>query len=191
MMEGVLYNYRLDHKNRKAAKQSGELGTVYYDAGYDLRYTFTKAFGSSYFQERYLESVGLSADVNFELCCDGKPLPKILVGETWLNEPAIWSGRGVNLLPLRMVVESAGGTVNWKPDSTEVELNGIRCRLIGNGTLQMRAEWTDAHDISHRMKIFCIRVYGNTYVETSLLTEVFGLEVVWNADDQTYIIPKD
>lgn len=190
LAEGVLYNYRLDHKNRQSAKQTAELGTVYYDAGYDMRHTFIKAFASPYFQGKYLESVGMQADMDFELLCAGNPPPQIICGETRLDETAIRSVGGVDLLPLRAVVETMGGTVTWTKELMEVELDGVRCRLLSLGDLKMRAVWSDGNGILRRMNLTRLQVYAKGYVEVSLLTEVFGLEVVWDADGQTCTVRK-
>lgn len=190
LAEGVLYNYRLDQQNLRYAGQADELGTVFYDTGYDLRYTYCKAVTGPKFQEWYLESVGLETDADFTLCCAGEPLPRILVGETRLEEAAIGCAGGIDLLPLRAVVESLGGTIIWSPEHMEVELNGTKCQLFSKGVLWMRADWKNERGMPHRMNIVRSVLYGNTYVDSSLLTEVFGLDVQWDDEGEVFIIRK-
>jgi len=182
LAHGVLNNYRLDRKNRAYAEAAARTGVVRYDGGYDLRYTYTKAYESPYLQTKYLESVGFETDAAFELISCGNPLPKVICGETPLEEPGLRCISGIDLLPLRPIVESLGGSLHWQRERLEVELNGIQCRLYSLGVLEVRAEWTDADGTPHRRKLSRTEFYESGYYETALLTEVFGLDVIWDAD---------
>lgn len=178
LAEGVLNNYRLDQQNRAYAKAAEQTGVVCYDGGYDLRHTYSKAFESGFLQSKYLESMGFEADMPFELL----DLPEIICADVPLEDPGLRCISGIDLLPLRPIVESLGGSLHWQRERLEVELNGIRCRLYSLGVLEVRAEWTDADGIPHRRKLSRTEFYESGYYETALLTEVFGLDVTWDAD---------
>ena len=190
LAEGVVYNYRLDQQNRQMAAQAEETDAVYYDVGYDLRHTYTKAHHSQYGQEKYLEAVGLRADMGFVPCRAGKPLPRIRVGETELNRAVFPCAGGVDLFPLCAVVEAAGGTVDLSLSCMEVELDGIRCRLYRRGVMESRAEWTDEYGIPHRMNLSWNWIWSDLHVDCKLLTEVFNLDVTLDADGQFCIIGR-
>ena len=185
---GVLTNYRVDLQNRAYARQGAQRGVVFYDGGYDLRYTHSKAMESVYFQTKYLESVGMAADTAFELGCIGGPLPQVVCADVRLEEPGLRCISGIDLLPLRPIVESLGGSIHWQRERLEVELNGIQCRLYSLGAREVRAEWTNGDGMSRRMKLSRTEFYGSGYYDTALLTEVFGLDVHWNEDGSSCTI---
>ena len=177
LAQGVLHNYRVDRRNREYAEAAAQTGVVCYDSGYDLRHTYSKAFESVYLQTKYLESMGFGADTPFALgsTCE------IRCADTLLEEPGLRCISGIDLLPLRPIVESLGGSLHWQRERLEVELNGIQCRLYSLGVLEVRAEWTDADGTPHRRKLSRTEFYESGYYETALLTEVFGLDVTWDA----------
>ena len=184
LARGVVGNYRLDQQNREYAQEGNRTGVVCYDGGYDLRHTYSKAFESVYLQTKYLESVGFGAETPFELCGTAR----IRCGDVPLQEPGLRCINGLDMLPLRPIVENLGGSIHWQRERLEVELNGIRCRLYSLGTLEVRAEWIDADGRNQRMKLSRTEFYESGYYETALLTKVFGLDVTWDEDGQSCTI---
>jgi len=103
------------------------------------------------------------------------------------SPPIIKNGR--TLLPIRAVIESLGGTVDWSPSDKKVTVslgtNTIEL-WIGNPQAKVNGitKWID--DTNHKVAPEIIN--GRTMIPLRFVTENLGATVDWNQDTKTITI---
>ena len=177
---GFWYNYQLEQRNDRAARESPETGEFCYWMDYDMRYTHSKPFSDGYFLTTYLEWKEIGADVEFyirganmfDLTVDGE---RICFGAT------IHEGRV--LLPVREIVEAAGGTVTTTGirNGLIVTLEGREYRADNGDPASSRWSWEE-DGVSRALEVPWFYNGAKMYFDQSLFVRLFGLEVVPEED---------
>ena len=177
MVQGFRANERLERWNIEQAEKTAPNQAVLYDIAFDLRYTHYKAHVLDYFEERYLESVGKDPGVGLLLQCNGGEFYRISCKGTDLELQGYQDSSGRITMPLRAVVEAAGGLVDWDGGCITVQLNGTTYSFLGCGGMNVEVEWLDAQENRHRERMLQMTLDGNTYMEQSFFEEILGLDL--------------
>jgi hypothetical protein len=100
--------------------------------------------------------------------------------------PIILNAR--TLLPIRAVVEAAGGTVTWDAAEQKVTIvrNGTTLTLwIGKNTAEIDGKWVS---IDTNPAVVPIISHGRTLLPLRFVAESLGLDVQWDASTKTVTI---
>lgn len=135
-MPHYVYNYAIEQFNHAAERQAHTTHVLGYNIDYQMDYTYSKPITSSFCRKHYLSALGLSDD-DCLLYFYSSTLPNIFLGGRPLEFPAIPDGNGGFLLPLRPIIESLGGTVDWTPEPapTIIRLDGKEASLTYDSQL--------------------------------------------------------
>lgn len=185
---GYWRNYKVDRLNKDYAGQFQPGGVLSYCIDYDLEYTWVKADFDPYFKFKYLESLGLPEDTPVHFySADGVDGTPIYYGKKLLSILAYDDG-GVCLLPIRTVVETCGGTLEWMPERTTVVFDGCayQCEPAGNECLKI--SWMDRQGQPQEALYRQKHDYGTNYVELSFFTDVLGIRIVYDDVISCYVI---
>lgn len=131
-MPHYVHNYTVEHRNRAAERKAHTTNVLWYDIDYHTDYTHLKPFNDAFCRNYYLPSVGLSDD-DCQLFFCSSALPRVFLGDQQAELPALPDENGQPLLPLRAIIESFGGTVDWTPEITTIRLDGKESLLFFNG----------------------------------------------------------
>ena len=121
---GYWNNYQVDRMNEEFAREARDGNTVRYCTDYDMDYTWIKADFDSYFRTKYLESIGMPKDSKVAFFSRFEETIPILYGDQTLAGSLRTEPDGTWMLPLREVIETMGGSLEWTADRRAVELDG-------------------------------------------------------------------
>lgn len=181
-------NHEVEKLNQQYAEEARSTGVLYYCMDYDMEYTHSKAFSDDYFYEKYLESVGLYGVDGLQVYFYGEGRPEVYVGGQRMTSPAFPGDSGNWLLPLRDTVEYLGGAVEWVPGLTTVTLYGRAYSIHDDTSPEYTVTWLGSDGTEKSMKAARTMSYFQTCVDSSVFTDVFGLEVAVSEDGQRITI---
>lgn len=187
---GYWQNYQIDQINQNYAIEDADKAYVCYCAEYDMRYAMPKADTDGYFKMKYLESIGRQEDTPLLFFGLHDEPVTVFWGEQELGLPAVRRDGGTALLPLREIIESVGGRVDWSLERFEAELDAAVYRLHMEAEDSVVLKWKDQ---SENEQVFCGRremINGSYYFDLSVFTEAFGLTVEWDPDQGCYHIGR-
>ncbi len=100
--------------------------------------------------------------------------------------PVIIDGR--TLLPVRAIVETAGGTVGWRSETQEVTLS-YKTDVI---RLTINSTTAYLNDAAQTLDVTPVIINERTMLPIRFIAESFGFDVQWNGDEQkvTITIPQ-
>lgn len=171
VLAGYWHNYRVDRINgaHVAAWEPGE--PLLYCMDYDKRYTDSKPYDSGgAYEDFYLQTVGLDPET-VEVCYYGADYPQIRLSGKLLRFPA-YEREGLMYLPLRPIVETAGGTVTLEGSRILVTLGekAFRIDYILRGRTNVAYEGGTA-------QYECTTDLAGFYLEERFYAEFLGLTV--------------
>lgn len=170
---GYWTNYQVDLLNRSFAWQDRDRFAIRYCTDYDMDYTWHKADSDPHFQAKYLESIGLPKQTRVAYFSRFEENIPIRYEDTTLIYSLRTKPDGKLMLPLREVIETMGGSVEWTRERLAVELDGAVLVLepVGSSRFQIRMEegrellfdWCSWSDV--------------TYCDVALFEEGLGITV--------------
>ena len=189
-VQGYWFNYQIDQINRQYTIEDADKAYVRYCTGYDMRYTMPKADTDGYFQKKYLESIGHQEDTPLLFFgLHDKPVT-VCWGEQELGLPAVRRENGTALLPLREIIETVGGAIEWNAERFAVEFDSVVYQLHTNEADSVVLKWKDQSGAEQEFCGYREMINGANYFEASVFTEVFGLTVEWDPDQGCYFIGR-
>ncbi len=169
-ISGFYHNWQTERQNQVYAQDYQETGILYYSMDYDSDYTHAAAFTDGYFWQTYLDSVGFDEVTGTYYVYSSSSFP-LWLNETLLSLPAL-DLEGTLYLPLRLVLETAGGTVDITGNGLLLSLNGTDYTYY-EGTLS----WTDTAGDVETIEFEAYTDLAWTYYPASVFTEVFGFSL--------------
>lgn len=169
VLAGYLHNYQVDRINRGhvADWEPGE--PLLYCMDYDKRYTDSKPYDSGgAYEDFYLQTVGLDPET-VSVCYYGTGYPAVRLEGELLRFPA-YEREGVLYLPLRSIVEAAGGTVTLEGSRILVELGALSCGIDYVLTGDTRVTWEGGSGA-----YACSTDQAGFYLEERFFAELLGL----------------
>lgn len=170
---GYWNNYQVDLMNQSFAWQDRDRFAVRYCIDYDMDYTWYKADFDPYFQAKYLESIGLPEKTRVAYFSRTEENIPIRCGDLTLIGSLRTEPDGTLMLPLREVIETMGGSVEWTLERRAAELDGVVLVLEPVGNTAFRVRMEDGREF---MIDWCTWA-GCTYCEAALFEEGFGIAV--------------
>lgn len=174
-MPHYIYNYTIEQLNRAAERRAHTTNVLGYNIDYQMDYTYSKPITSSFCRQHYLPSVGLSED-DCLLFFYSSDLPIVFLGDRPLEFPAIPDGNGGFLLPLRSVIESLGGSVDWTPELTIIRLNGKEAFLTYDSQL-INVTGTDDNGQSCAFSAYRSKKYHPFFLPSEAYQTIFSIHV--------------
>lgn len=172
-----MYNYRMEIRNEQFREELKTTHELWYNVDYDKDYTRDKIDRGGIYLQGYLKQAGFDSRTD-KLYVYSRKYPGILYRGERLSWYALWLN-GKYCLPIRYVVEEAGGRVVWnsEKDSVEFHLNGVVYQYS-----EEYLEWTDEKG-HHR--IFVKDTQKDlevSYFPRDVAEEAFGLDVALTYD---------
>lgn len=176
ILAGYWHNYRVDRINAVHVAEWEPGQPLYYCMDYDKRYTDSKPYDSGgAYEDFYLQSVGMDPDTT-EVVYYGADHWAVYLSGSRLRFPAYTSG-GTDYLPLRSIVEGAGGSVTLEGGKLLVTLDGCSFRLDYILRGETPVTW-DGGSAGYA----CDNNVAGFYLEEAFFTEILGLRIRWSAD---------
>ena len=172
-----LYNYRIETKNEQFMEQLKTTHELWYDVDYDKAYTRDKIDRGGIYLQGYLKQSGFDGRTD-QLYVYSRENPGIL----YKGERVSWYAKdlyGETCLPIRYVIEAAGGSVSWndKKESAEIHLNGLDYHYSGHDLT-----WSDDQG-EHRISVRDTRKdLEIMYFPKDIVEEVFGIHVTLTSE---------
>ena len=191
-VKGFWHNYQIDRLNMQLAEEARRNHCIRYCTDYDLDYTWIKANADPYFRMKYLESCGFDERELVIFFSRSDPFPHMLyLGEEVLNGGVLTDDQGRVLLPLRQIVESLGGTVDWELGRTAIRFNEKEYELLDLDEQTIRILWTDSTGRQNR-RDFAMRTYYThaKYCEIGMFVEVLQIPVRLDRERFCYVIAQ-
>ena len=115
----------------------------------------------------------------------------LYLGEEVLNGGVLTDDQGRVLLPLRLNVESLGGTVDWELGRTAIRFNEKEYELLDLDEQTIRILWTDSTGRQNR-RDFAMRTYYThaKYCEIGMFVEVLQIPVRLDRERFCYVIAQ-
>lgn len=168
VMAGYWHNYRVDRINAAHAAQWEPGESLLYCMDYDKRYTDSKPYDSGgAYEDYYLQTLGLDPQ-DVTVCYYGAGYTEVWLEDTRLRFPA-YSQNGVVFLPVRSVVETAGGTVTLENGKIRITLGELDCRVDYVLTGETNVEWETGS-----ARFACSANVAGFYLEERFFTEFLG-----------------
>ena len=184
---GSWYNYEIDQINRENARVARETGVFYFSMDYDLRYTFTKAYGDGFFYGMMLEAAGLSEEET-QIYLYQTGLPSVWVGGERMTSPAIQGAGEGHLLPLRGIIETLGGRVDVAGDNVLVDLSGVSYTITHPSWGQARIQWKDREGVERTVTVERGENYFQLCLGREAFTQAFQLQVTDDPEENRIIV---
>jgi hypothetical protein len=110
------------------------------------------------------------------------------------NQELVWLSvlrdDGTVLFPLREVVETIGGSLDWYSNRMVVELDGISYELRTPDEDTVVATWTEESGAEHEIWGVRTLACSSTYCSSEILTDAFGLKIAWDEQSGCYMISQ-
>lgn len=172
-----LYNYKIEMKNEAFLKEMKTTHELWYDVDYDKEFTRDKIDRGSIYLQGYLKMAGFQPGTD-RLYLFSKESP----GVFYNGQRISWYAKKIDgswWLPVRYLIEAAGGTVGWNSEtfSLEIQLNEVSYHY-SRETLR----WHDAEG-DHRIHIKDTKPdYEVSYFPQSVFKEAFGIQAELTTD---------
>ena len=189
-VQGYWHNYQIDLINRNYAAEDADKAYVRYCTDYDERYTMIKADRSEYFKKKYAESIGRHQDIPIRFFGLNEKPPTICYGDQELAHLAVRKEDGKVLLPLRELIEIMGGRIEWSLECYAVEYDSVVYQMDLKTADAVILRWKDGSGMEQEFCGYREMVYGSTYFDVSVFTDLFGIAVKWDPDRGSYIIGR-
>ena len=188
-VKGYWYNRQVDRINAALVEEDRDGPYIRYCIDYDMDYTWYKAGDDGYFQNKYVESVGLPESTPVRFFSENARMAPVFSGGTELVRLSLEAEDGKAMFPLRPIVEIMGGKLDWYGSSMVVYLDGTeyRIRLPADA---MVVTWTDAAGVQRELRTARCLHCGATYCGGSLLTDAFGFCLTWDENAECWYITK-
>ena len=187
-MVGYWHNYQIDLENAAYAREDREKEAVRYCVDYDMTYTWVKADFDPYFRMKYLESIGLPETGNVDFF-SWEDMPfRFRCGERVLVRSSLITEDGTVLFPLREMIETLGGSLEWTAERRAIGLGDrvLELEPVENGQFLVR--WTDDAGMEREIMVTWILQNGDTYCAADLLTQGLDLQIRLDEDAHCYIV---
>lgn len=182
VMEGYWHNYQIDQINAAHAAQWQPGEPLLYCMDYDKRYTDSKPYDSGgAYEDYYLQTLELDSE-DVTVCYYGTGYPEVWLEQTRLRFPA-YRRNGMLYLPLRSVVETAGGTVTLENGKIRVTLGELDCQVDYVPESDTNVVWE-----SGSTRFACSSNVAGFYLEERFFTEFLGLAAQHSADKDVIIL---
>ena len=175
-----IHNYRVEMRNESYLKELPQTHELWYDVDYDRGYTRDKIDRGSIYLNGYLKRAGFNPETD-QLYIYSREYPGIM----YQGKRVGWYAReidGVWCLPVRYLIETAGGTVSWNSNdfSLDIELNGVSFRYADE-----KLQWNDAEG-DHELFVRDTNTeYEIAYFPQKICEKAFGLKT-----ELTYDLPE-
>lgn len=183
---GYWNNYQVDRMNERFAREDRVGNTVRYCTDYDMDYTWVKADFDSYFRTKYLESIGMPKDSKVAFFSRYEERIPIRYGDLILACSLRTESDGTWMLPLREVIETMGGSLEWTADRRAVELDGVVLVLEPVGVSEFRVCSEDEREF---LVGWCTWA-SSTYCDAALFEEGLGITVRMDPDSGCCYLEK-
>lgn len=171
VLRGYWFNYQVERINAAHAAQWEPGEVLPYCMDYDMDYTYSKpyTFGGAY-ERDYLRTRDLDPD-QVTLAYYASGAPTVYVNERQVRFPAM-EHEGLRMLPLRTIVETAGGTVELQNDEIRVVLGdrSYSVAYIYGGPAPVK--WSDGETTC-----ICMNGIAGFYLEERFFTELLQMEL--------------
>lgn len=187
-IKGYWYNYQVDQLNKSFVAEDWDCKILRYCPDYDYDYTWIgKVHTNSAYQKFYLRTNGMPEDTDMFFFAGDYDPPRIVCEKEQLNAYAAISDQGAYYLPMRKIIQHYGGTVEWSPEGTVVEIGGISYTLLIDGETGF-LRWTDPEGQRREADYPCISYYGVTYCDQELFANVIGLSVQFDKESNCFLL---
>ena len=187
-VRGYWHNYQMDARNKAYAREDVNAPFIRYCVDYDMDYTWSKAFFDGYFRSKYAESIGLPETAPIRFFSDHTPITPIRSGDTELVWLPIRGDDGTMFFPMREVVETMGGTLDWYGRRMVVKLRGTEFELLGSDEDTLKVTWTDEVGADREVWGRLLTHYGSNYCDGDIFAEAFDLPIQWDEQSGAYLI---
>lgn len=169
VLAGYWHNYQVDRVNAAHVSQWEPGEPLLYCMDYDKRYTDSKPYDSGgAYEDFYLQTVGLDPET-VSVCYYGSGYPTVRLEGKTLRFPA-YEQEGTLYLPLRTIVETAGGTVTLEGKRISVVLENRSCQVDYIMRGQTNVVWEGGST-----EYACSNSLAGFYLEEDFFTEYLGL----------------
>lgn len=189
-VRGYWHNYQMDARNKAYAREDVDAPFIRYCVDYDMDYTWSKAFFDGYFRSKYAESIGLPETAPIRFYSEHLPVTPIRSGGTELAWLPVRGEDGTMLFPMREVIETMGGTLDWYGRRMVVKLRGTEFELLVSGENALKVTWTDEDGADREVWGRLYTHYGSNYCDGEIFAEAFELPIQWDAQSGAYLITQ-
>lgn len=186
-IKGYWYNYQVDQLNKSFIEEDRDAAILRYCPDYDYDYTWNgKVHLNSAYRQFYLQTNDMPEDtVVFFFSGDYDP-PRIICEDEQLDAYAAISD-GAYYLPIRIIIEHYGGTLDWSPEATVIKMGGITYHLSIDGETGV-LRWTDPEGRYHEAEYPCMKYYTLTCCDQELLSNILGVVIHFEQDSNCFRI---
>ena len=189
-VKGYAHNYQIDRFNQQLIDEAKETNFIRYCTDYDGNYTWIKADHDPYFRIMYLVSNGFPEDESVIFFSQSDTYPHTLYfKDELLNDGVLTDAQERVLLPLRQIVTTLGGEIEWEEGVTKVRLDQVECMVKDLDENTMRVSWVDEHgELQQQDFAVCTYYTHKKYCEISFFTQVLNIPVELDQERFCYFI---
>ena len=138
----------------------------------------------------YLVSNGFPEDESVIFFSQSDTYPHMLYfKDQLLNDGVLTDEQGRVLLPLRQIVTTLGGEIEWEEGVTKVRLGQVECTVNDLDENTMRVSWVDEHgELQQQDFAVCTYYTHKKYCEISFFTQVLNIPVELDQERFCYFI---
>lgn len=189
-VKGYAHNYRIDRLNQQLIDEAKETNFIRYCTDYDRNYTWIKADHDPYFRIMYLASNGFPEDGSVIFFSQSDMYPHTLYFEDrLLNDGVLTDAQERVLLPLRQIVMTLGGEIEWEEGVTKVRLDQVEYTVNDLDENTVRVSWIDGYGEEQQQDFAACTYYTHKkYCEISFFTGILNISVELDRERFCYVI---
>lgn len=185
-VRGFIGNYRLDLINAAAAETGLETGTIDFCVDYDYRYTDRKPDCSPELEAQYLRWLDADPD-KVKVRYVGLIYPEIYVDGERAPYPARGSVDGRTYLPVRTVVEAAGGEIISSGSYNGIDIvlpwGVYNVDFLSTYIPAAVFRWTDGEGVAREVRVPKLFESSRNFFLPEVYSDILGFEVEFDGED--------